>query len=418
MFVGIVRTGTKMHSRINPKNTTPSYRILLSICCAVCFGCYSAAYMRIPVLPLFARSLGADTFQVGIITSSFMLTAGLFCLPLGIMSDRLGRKRLILIGLLISSVSSLIIGFCKTPWQMLGVYLFSGTGIAAFAPTMMSFVTDISPRTHLGRSYGWYTMAMYGGMSLGPAMGGFAGQFLSFQWVFVISGIFIIPMFWVIFFFLPRRKALHLQLQVKRRSRVIIRELLQNRPLLACWLVTLGSCFALGVFITFAPLHASDQGIGIGKIGIIFGTQALVNALCRIPFGHLSDWVSDRRTLVFTGLLGYSASIAGIGLATSLPFFLISAFAMGISQGIAFTAVGALISEVVPPDSRGLAMGGYNTCIYVGMMVSALVMGIVTRELGFRTGFLITAFVNAISAFAFCIIFRTVPVMKSALSDN
>lgn len=407
-----------MHTHENRERLTPSYRNLLFISCAVCFGCYSAAYMRIPVLPLFARSLGADTFQIGIITSSFMLTAGLFCLPLGIMSDRFGRKRLILIGLLISALSSFIIGFCKTPWQMMGVYLFSGAGLAAFAPTMMSFVTDISPRTHLGRSYGWYTMAMYGGMSLGPAMGGFAGRFLNYQWVFIISGILIIPMFGVIFFYLPRRRDLHLHPQVQRPSRTIIRELLQNRPLLACWLVTFGSCFGLGVFITFAPLHASDQGIGIGAIGIIFGTQALVNALCRIPFGHLSDRVPDRSKLVFTGLLGYSASIAGIGLATSLPLFLIGAFAMGVSQGIAFTAVGALISEVVPPDSRGLAMGGYNTCIYVGMMVSALVMGIVTKELGFRTGFLITALVNVISVVSFSIIFRTVSVKNKILSSN
>jgi MFS family permease len=283
---------------------------------------------------------------------------------------------------------------------------------------MMSFVTDISPRTHLGRSYGWYTMAMYGGMSLGPAMGGFAGQFFTFEWVFIISGIFIIPMFWVILIFLPRRRELHLKLQVKRPSKMIIRELLKNRPLLACWLVTFGSCFGLGVFITFAPLHASDQGIGIGQIGLIFGTQALVNALCRIPFGHLSDRVSDRSTLVFTGLLGYSASLAGIGLATSLSLFIVSAFAMGISQGIAFTAVGALIAEVVPADSRGLAMGGYNTCIYIGMMLSALVMGIVTRELGFRIGFLIAALVNTISALAFCLIFKAVWVRKRALSGN
>jgi MFS transporter, DHA1 family, multidrug resistance protein len=409
---------TIMHPLENQQKPAPSYQTLLFICCAVCFGCYSAAYMRIPVLPLFARSLGADTFQIGVITSSFMLTAGIFCLPLGIMSDRLGRKRLILIGLLISALSSFVIGFCKNPWQMMAVYLFSGAGLAAFAPTMMSFVTDISPRTHLGRSYGWYTMAMYGGMSLGPAMGGFAGQFLNFQWVFIISGILVIPMFWVIVCFLPRRRALHLSPPVERRSGLIIRELLHNRSLLACWLVTLGSCFALGVFVTFAPLHASDQGIGIGEIGIIFGTQALVNALCRIPFGYLSDKVSDRSTLVFTGLLGYSASIAGIGLATSLSFFLISAFAMGISQGIAFTAVGALISEVVPPDSRGLAMGGYNTCIYAGMMVSALVMGMVTRELGFRTGFLITALVNVASAFAFSIMFRTVPLREDPLPDN
>ncbi len=401
------------------QNPAKSYRSLLFVCCAVCFGCYSGAYMRIPVLPLFARSFGADTFQIGIITSSFMLTAGLFCLPLGILSDRIGRSRLILAGLLVSALTSFLLGYCSNPWQMMGVYLVSGAALAAFAPTMMSFVTDFSPRTHLGRSYGWYTMAMYGGMSLGPAMGGFAGQLFGFEWVFMISGFFIFIMFWMVFLFLPRSTASsHPHRKSERSNGIIIREFLRNRRLVACWIVTLGSCFSLGVFVTFVPLHASDQGVQMGQIGMIFGTQALVNALGRIPFGHLSDRVSDRTNLVTVGLLGYSLAIAGIGLSTSLPLFLASAFLMGISMGIAFTAVGALIAEVVPADSRGLAMGGYNTCIYLGMMLSALIMGMVTRAIGFRTGFLITASINALAAFVFYVMFRTVAVKKSFMPGN
>ncbi|MCE5335897.1 MAG: MFS transporter [Desulfobacteraceae bacterium] len=395
-----------------------SYRALLLISCVVCFGCYSGAYMRIPVLPLFARALGADTVLIGLITSSFMFCAGLLCLPLGILSDRLGRKRLILSGLLVMAAASVLIGFCRAPWQIMVFHGLSGAGIAAFAPTMMSFVTDISPRTHLGRSYGWYTMALYGGMSLGPALGGFAAQFLSFQWVFTISGAAAFAMFWVVLFRLPRRNRLHAHPQAQRPGRIIMRELLGNRPLLACWLVTLMSCFGLGVFVTFVSLHASDNGVGVGEIGLIFGTQAMVNALCRIPFGHLSDRVSDRSRLVLAGLLGYSLSIAGIGYSTSLPSFLASAFAMGISMGVAFTAVGALIAEVVPHDSRGLAMGGYNTCIYIGMMLSGLIMGFVNREAGFSVGFLITAIVNAAGAFAFSLIFRNVRAERSVLEGN
>lgn len=400
------------------QNPAQPYRSLLLVCCAVCFGCYSGAYMRIPVLPLFVRSFGADTFQIGIIASSFMLTAGGFCLPLGILSDRVGRLRLILAGLLVSALSSLCLGFCGSAWQVMCVYLFSGAGLAAFAPTMMSFVTDFSPRTHLGRSYGWYTMAMYGGMSLGPAMGGFAGQLFGFAWVFIISGCFIFVMFWIAFLFLPQTAARPVHRRSDRSSGLIIRELVKNGRLMACWMVTLGSCFGLGVFVTFMPLHASDQGIGMGKIGAIFGTQALVNALGRIPFGHLSDRVADRTMLVVGGLLGYSLAIAGIGLSSTLPLFLCSAFAMGISMGIAFTAVGALIAEVVPADSRGLAMGGYNTCIYLGMMLSALIMGMVTREIGFRTGFLITASINALATLAFGIIFKATAMKKSVMPGN
>ncbi len=397
----------------------PSYRNLLIISCTAAFGAYSGAYMRIPILPLYARVLGADTFQIGIITSAFMLAAALLCLPLGIASDRLGRKKLMLVGLLVSAATSILLGACTAPWQLMLVYIFAGAGIAAFAPTMMSFVTDISPKTHLGRSYGWYTMAMYGGMSLGPAIGGMAGQFLSFGWVFTISGTVALFMFGLVSFFLPKRNEVHRHAQLKRARSAMFRELFSNRPLLACWLVTLLSCFSLGVFVTFISLHASDQGVGVGQIGLIFGMQALVNALCRIPFGYLSDLVSDRSSLVLWGLLGYSAAIAGFGLSDSLMLFLSCAFFMGISMGVAFTAVGALIAEVVPLDSRGLAMGGYNTCIYVGMMLSGIIMGVVTRAFGFYSGFVITGALNAIGAFVFHFIFRSVtPTGKRRLQSD
>ncbi len=63
-------------------------------------------------------------------------------------------------------------------------------------------------------------------------------------------------------------------------------------------------------------------------------------------------------------------------------------------MGLAFTSVGALIAEVVDSESRGLAMGGYNTCIYFGMMLSSALMGPIIDGIGFGNGFLITALIN------------------------
>jgi MFS family permease len=407
-----------MQSEKNVDNLGLSYRTLIVITCVVGLGCYTGAYMRIPILPLYARSLGAGTIEIGVINSLFMLAAGSFSMPLGIMSDRLGRKRMVLAGLLISALTSFLLAFSTTSPQMMVIYVFAGIGIAAFGPTMMSFVADFSPLTHIGRSYGWYTMAIYGGMSLGPTIGGLFAYLLSYQWVFAISGILGFIVFLIALLSFPKQRPAHPSGPPKRDNRKIMRELLANRPLLACWLVTLCSCFGFGVFITFQPLYASDQGIGVGKIGLIFGTQAIVNALSRIPFGYLSDRVQRRSSLVLWGLLVYSASIAGIGLSTSLAMHLISAVGMGIGMGIAFTAVGALISELVPADSRGFAMGGYNTCIYAGMMLSSLIMGAVAGRFGFRTCFLITACLVTVGALAFSYIFQSAPVEKRSLSKS
>jgi MFS family permease len=92
------------------------------------------------------------------------------------------------------------------------------------------------------------------------------------------------------------------------------------------------------------------------------------------------------------------------------------AAAVGMSMGLAFTALGALISEVVSPDARGLAMGGYNSAIYMGMMLSSLVMGAIIREIGFRNGFLIVAGINAAAAGLFHIVFVNSYAYRRALA--
>jgi MFS family permease len=181
---------------------------------------------------------------------------------------------------------------------------------------------------------------------------------------------------------------------------------MRNWRLLACWFVTFGGCVGLGMFVTFVPLHAREQGIDVARVGLVFAAQGLVNALSRIPFGRISDRVSRRSHLVLAGLLGFAASVAGFGAATSLPAFLASAVALGAGMAVAFTAVGALISEVVNPQSRGLAMGGYNSSIYFGMMLGSLLMGPVIREVGFRNGFYLVACFNLVAIFVFFLVFQ------------
>jgi DHA1 family multidrug resistance protein-like MFS transporter len=350
--------------------------------------------MRLPVIPLYARSIGADTVQIGIINSAFLLIAGIMSLPLGILSDRFGRKLFAALGLIVLSVTSFLLYFTKTPMQIMWIYLLFGAGLAAFGPTMMSFVADFSPKTHLGRSYGWYTTAIYTSMSLGPAIGGFIAQQRGFLQVFLISGMIIFLSFWVVVLFLPPTHLVIADRPKKRKPSIIIRELLKNRPLLSCWLVTFGGCFALGMFITFLPLHAQNQSLTVWQIGLVFAVQGLANALSRIPFGHLSDKVANRSTLVVIGFIGFAASMAGFAISKSTIHFLIFAIAFGASMGLAFTSVGALIAEVVSLESRGLAMGGYNTCIYFGMMASSASMGGIIRKIGFEGGFFITAVIN------------------------
>jgi len=390
-----------------PHQTLP-YRTLLFICCGVAFGCYCGTWMRLPVVPLYATSLGADTVLVGLINAAFLLMAGSFSLPLGMAADRLGPKLLASLGLLILAASSFLLYFSRAPLELVWIYLFSGVGLAAFGPTLMTLVANISPATHLGRSYGWYTTALYTGMTLGPGMGGFIAQRGGFLLVFLFSGVLTLVVLGVFLVSLPR-VALKPPGRETPAPRPGFLSLLANRPLVGCWLATLGGCFGLGMFITFLPLHAHHQGLEIAQIGLVFSAQGLTNALSRLPFGYLSDMVPDRRVLVMAGLAGFALAMAGLALSQNVVHFLLAAVILGISMGLAFTSVGALIPEVVPSPSLGLAMGGYNSVIYLGMMVSSAFMGPVIRVIGFQGGFLCTAVLNFLVIPLFWVLMKGYP---------
>ena len=385
--------------------TNPTYGALLFISCALSFGSYLASYMRIPVVPLFAASLGASTLQVGLINSAFLLMMALLSLPLGLLSDRLGHKLLVTWGLVISLVTSVLLYFAQTPGQLIGIYLLFGLGLAAVGPTLMSYVADISPATHLGRSYGWYTTAIYSGMSLGPAVGGFMAQAWGFRPLFLMSAAFTALIVWLAWFFLPPSPACR-RPAPSPLNPMGAKDLWHNRPLLGCWLVTLGGCFGQGMFVTFLPLYAHYQGLSMGQIGVVFAVQAICNALSRFPIGRLSDQGGQRRHLAALGFIAFGAAIAALGVARTMTHFVLEAVVLGVTMGLAFTPLGALIAETVPPQSRGLAMGGYNTCIYLGMMLSSAGMGGVLGLVGFARGFLLTGLLTFAATAVFYLLLK------------
>jgi DHA1 family multidrug resistance protein-like MFS transporter len=390
---------------------TPRYATLLLICCTVVLGCYVGTYMRFPVVPLYASALGADTVLIGIINAAFLLSAGALSLPLGLIVHRLGMKFLAGVGLLLLAASSFLLAVSSTPHQLIWIYLFSGAGLAAFGPTTMSYVAGISPPTHLGRSYGWYTTALYAGMSLGPGAGGFVAEAWGFAPVFILSGLSIFATYWIMFFFLPRaRQVMPLKPSQTALGMTLIRDVGKNLPLLGSWLATGGGCFGLGVFITYLPLHAHEQGLSYGQIGLVFAVQGLMNAVSRLPFGHLSDRVKHRSLLVVWGMLGVAASLAGYGLSRRPLHFILCAVVMGLGMGLAFTSVAAFCVETVPPEHRGVAMGGYNSAIYLGMMVSAAGLGPIVGVIGFKDGFLLTTLLTVlITGIAFLFMRRFSP---------
>ena len=383
-----------------------SPRFLLLVCCGLGFASYVTSYMRIPVVPLFAEDLGAGAVMVGFINSAFLLTSGAFSFPFGLLADRVGRKLVVTTGLVISLATSILLAVSAAPWQLLLIYLLFGLGLAAIGPTLMAYVADLSPPDQLGRSYGAYTLAIYTGMSLGPALGGWVANWLGFRLLFVATAALVGLVFIVALVLLPSTRRLPCPTPSACEPPVSWRRLMGHRPLLACWLITLGGCFGLGTFITFAPLYMQVHHLSVGQIGLVFAVQAAANAVSRIPLGRLSDRLGRRWVMAAVGFLAMGATLAAIGLAHTLPAFLLAAAVLGLAMSLGFTPVGALIAEVVPPASRGVAMGGYNTCLYIGMMLGSATLGVFIGWLGYAISYALVGLVVALSTGGFYLLIR------------
>lgn len=371
-----------------------SFVVWLFICCLVTFGCYFAVSMRLPVVPLYARGFGITTAQIGVINAAFYLMAGLLSLPSGILSDLFGRKQLAVTGSLVLFVGMFLLYFGRSYVQLTGIYLFLGVGIAAFGPTMMSLVAEITPPTHMGRAYGWYTTALFCGLGMGPAAGGIIGKWLGFRPVFLIAAGFVVINIWLLLRYFPALEVNADARKNKGRWRADIREIYTNWPLIGCWVSAFSACVIAGMFFTFLPLYADNQGLDVGQIGIVFLVHSVTNALSRIPFGVFSDRAGQRKNQALVGLLMVTLSIAGFAPARTFLHFIAAAFVSGVSMAIAFTSIGALIAETVEPRFRGLAMGGYNTCIYFGLMAGSIGLGPLIEAVGFAKGFVLTSVIN------------------------
>lgn len=374
--------------------------LLLSL---IGFAAFFGSYLRIPVMPLFAATLGAGPAQVGTINGAFMLTTGLLSIPAGLLADRTGRKLPIIAGLIATAASSLLVTQCHQPGQMAAAYILFGVGLAAFAPGMMSLVADVMPPHRLGQAYGWYTTAIYIAMTLGPATGGYLAKTMGLRDVFFVSGGLLAGVTLLALLVLPEgpphhKTELHAALAASA-------ELLHNHHLCACLLATAGSCIGFGVFLTFLPLYALQHGYDPAQVGLVFAAQAITNVVGRIPIGSLADRC-DRRWLVAVGLFCLATALAALGQVVQLTHLMACAVVMGVGMALSFTAIGALIAELVPAPQRGLAMGMYNSCIYLGMMSGSTVMGVALKRIGYPMGFAVAGGVALCTLMAFLLMMR------------
>jgi MFS family permease len=328
----------------------------------------------VPLLPVYARDIGASGFAIGMIFGIFSIARTVFIPYFGRTSDRLGRKPFILGGLMGYALVAVALYYTTSVTALMVIRFFQGIFSAMMMPVLQAYVGDITPDGREGFTMGVFNLATFLGLGMGPFWGGLISDHWHLQAAFASMGLLALAGWLLSAVGLPPRraeKALH-----HYTVPVSWRHLLQNRDVLGLFIFRMAYTTCIGVIWGFLPIFA-DQSLHLSRsaIGTLIMTGVMVSGLIHVPMGYLSDRLSKFRMVVTGGVLA-GAGVLSFVLGQSFSAMVLSSALFGLGGGIAMPA---LMGLAVAQGARSSAMGSVMALLTLGhslgMMAGALMAG-------------------------------------------
>lgn len=350
-----------------------------------------------PILPFYAESMGATATHLGLLFAAYSVVQFLFAPSWGRLSDRIGRKPVLLIGLFGFGVSFLLFGLATELWMLFAARILGGILSAATLPTVLAYVADTTDTKSRGGGMGVIGAAMGMGITFGPVIGGYLGE-IDASLPFYFSALLAILVSIFAFFFLPesrskRDQAESRQANHRRNNLGEIWTALYGPigfVLILAFLASFASANLEGTFALFSEVHL---GFGEAEMGTLFGIMGIVMALTQaFLVGPFINRLGEER-MIQIGLI-FSA---GGFLVLLLTYNLVSVAAvmavMGVGNAALRPAVNSLASKLVPASEQGAAMGVVSSYNSLGRIFGPIVGGVLFDVLGYQWPYLFGAVV-------------------------
>jgi len=380
------------------------FKIFVTLFLAV-FVTTMGAGLVAPLLPVYAHDLGAGAFQVGLIFAAFSLTRSLLVPYFGKLSDRKGRKPFLTSGLLAYFILSLIYASSKGVTTLILLRLAQGCASAMILPVAQAYVGDITPPAKEGWMMGNFNISIYGGLSVGPLLGGVLKDWFSIKVSFLGMGALTLLGFFFCLSFLPSEEPMypHSKSTYKSCTRSVPYMQLMRDPAISS-LFFFRACFTICVGITWAfiPLLASTTlGMSSSMIGLIVMINVMVAGLLQTPMGYIADRHNKKFLVASGGVLAIGAILA-LNLAHSFWGLLFANGLFGIGGGVSLPAIMALgVVEGRRTKAMGSIMGLLAQAHSVGMLLGPLIGGLLLDLSSFRVVFLMGAAIMGIGTLVY-----------------
>lgn len=306
----------------------------------------------VPILPLWAEDLGASATVVGVLSASYSAMQFIFAPVLGRLSDRYGRRPVILLALLGSGLSSILIGLANSLLLLFVARILNGISGASYS-TAQAYVADITTQEDRARGMGLIGAAFGIGFILGPAIGGLCAL-VDHRLPFFVSGALALVNLAIAWKRLPEPD----RVPAERGKRLeFLRRALATRGIGPMIAVTFLGTFAFtGMETTFSLLGRRRFDFGLVEASMLFAFIGVAAAVLQGKFigplvTRFGEWTIMRTGLALTGLA------LGLLAVTTNVVALFPVAALLAASGLVFPTITALVSGATAPGDQGTMMG-------------------------------------------------------------
>jgi multidrug resistance protein len=327
----------------------------------------------IPILPFFVGKLGGGALSLGIFMSVYSVMQFIFAPIWGRLSDRIGRRPVLLIGLGGYGVTFIMFGMINNLYLLIGLRALAGMVSSATLPTAMAYLADITTGVDRSKGMGMLGAAMGLGMVFGPALGGWLGT-VSFSLPFFVAGglaLLLLPFTWT---FLPESlKRSSSDVSGRRRPRLSLGVV--KDPLFVLFAFNFVISFSMSMFeSTFALYSAAKVGFGPAEMGITFAILGIFAVI--VQGGLIGPLVGKfgEANLVKSGAILSSCGLILIILAGNAVLLVMSTVVFMVGNSLMTPTSSSLVSKQ-STRGQGASLGIFQSFASLGRVFGPVTGG-------------------------------------------
>lgn len=374
---------------------------MLRACFAGFFAYCSYQICRAPLLPLFARHLGASPAQIGLVVSASTITGVLLKLPAGASSDVIGRKPLALAAAAVFALMPFSYLAVTSLGLLIAIRFVHGSATAVMGPVMSATISDLAPPNRRATWLSTYSTVQGVGQAIGPIVAGMMIARGRYDVAFTIAGVIGLLAPFLLNSMPVMPAASRTEASLVDRLSVGIGEVLRDRRIMIASVTHAAYYVMNGTLTAFLPLFAQDRiGLGPAQIGWLFAAQTVTTLAIRPVIGAASDRLG-RRGAIVAGLVSCASGVFAV--AASRDAVQLSAAVLVYAAGVAITtaATSAYITDVAPKARFGAAHGVFGTIYDIGDASGPLIGGMLVSAIGYMQTFRIVGALALVTAGGF-----------------